>query len=505
MDFHGTPLNRTWVKLGATALKGDSAVTLADEVTGWRVGDRVLLTATERQYKASKDAKLAQTFKPSTRDLTQTEERRIVAIDGRKLTLDAPLAFKHLGDGAYRGEAANLSRNVLVESADPAKSRGHTMYHRHSAGAISYAEFRGLGKEGVLGRYSLHYHLVGDTMRGSYVIGVSIWDSGNRWLTIHGTNYLVVRDCVGYRSLGHGFFMEDGTEVYNVLDRNLAVQAYIAKPLPKQVLPYDKNDGSGFWWANCLNSFTRNVAAECDEYGYFFQATKTAEFDPVLPVQQPDGSLKKVDIRTLPFLRFEDNEAHAQRRHALNIGGGAPFGEPNVGGVGPDEMHPFVLRNTKLWNVHWAFHPVSPSMQVDRMDVRDADYGVWRPTYTRHAYRNVALDNVRVLEFSPQGTKPVESAYPGPLSPVDDRPPVTIITHARRASGKLLVRGTTADDGTVKRVIVNGVEAQPLQPNFAEWEAVLNAVPEGAVKLTACAEDAAGGIEQRPHEKVLLD
>jgi len=36
----------------------------------------------------------------------------------------------------------------------------------------------------VLGRYPLHYHLVGDTMRGSYVIGASIWGSGNRWLTI---------------------------------------------------------------------------------------------------------------------------------------------------------------------------------------------------------------------------------------------------------------------------------------------------------------------------------
>ena len=66
-------------------------------------------------------------------------------------------------------------------------------------------------------------------MRGSSVVGASIWDSGNRWITIHGTNYLVVRDCVGYQSVGHGFFLEDGTEVYNVLDRNLAVQAYVAQ------------------------------------------------------------------------------------------------------------------------------------------------------------------------------------------------------------------------------------------------------------------------------------
>ena len=58
--------------------------------------------------------------------------------------------------------------------------------------------------------------------------------ASNRWLTIHGTNYLVVRDCVGYQSIGHGFFLEDGTEVYNVLDRNLAVQARAASRCPSR-------------------------------------------------------------------------------------------------------------------------------------------------------------------------------------------------------------------------------------------------------------------------------
>ncbi len=102
----------------------------------------------------------------------------------------------------------------------------------------------------MLGKYSLHFHLVGASMRGSSVIGASIWDSGNRWITIHGTDYLVVRDCVGYRSVGHGFYLEDGSEAYNVLDRNLAVQAFAGKPLPAQFLPFDHNDGAGFWWAN---------------------------------------------------------------------------------------------------------------------------------------------------------------------------------------------------------------------------------------------------------------
>src|SRR5439155_11511648 len=328
-----------------------------------------------------------------------------------------------------------------------------------------------LGMPGTLGRYSLHFHLCGDTLRGSSVVGASVWDSGNRWLTIHGTNYLVVRDCVGYQSLGHGFFLEDGTETYNVLDRNLAVQAYSAKPLPDQMLPFDKNDGSGFWWANSLNTFTRNVAAECDEYGYFFQAVKTPAFDPVLSVLQPDGSRKRVDVRTLPFVRFEDNEAHCQRRHALNLGGGVPFGKPNVDGVGPDAGHPFVIHNLRVWNAHWAFNPVSPSVLVDGLDMYDCEYGVWRPVYVRHAYRNLTMDRISVdKELAPEGKRPVEADYPNPLDPTDDLPPTTVITHVSRRDAKTLVRGTTADNGQIRRVVVNGREARPLRANFAEWE-----------------------------------
>jgi hypothetical protein len=495
MDFHGAPLNRTWVKLGAGVRAEDKQIRLAQPVTGWRVGDRVIVTSTTRQNKR------LQTFRPSTRDGTQTEERIIQSLASDKLVLDRQLTYEHKADDAYRAEVANLSRNVVVESADPAGQRGHTMYHRNSAGSISYAEFRHLGKENVLGKYSLHFHLVGSTMRGSSVVGASIWDSNNRWLTIHGTNYLVVRDCVGYQSKGHGFFFEDGTEVYNVLDHNLAVQAYAARPLPKQVLPFDKNDGAGFWWANSRNAFLHNVACECDEYGYFFQAAKVPDFDPVLPVLMPDGSRKPVDIRTLPFIRFEDNEAHCQRRHAFNLGGGVPFGKPNVDGVGPDDKHPFLVRNMRIWDVHWAIHPVSPSLLLENLDIHDADYGVWRPEYNRHAYRGLHFDQVPAdNHYGFGGIAPNKDAdYPKPLQPADDLPPVTVITHVRRSNGKAVVRGTAADNGRIARVLVNGKPARALAENFGEWEVVLEKAASGETRLSALAEDEAGNVEQVPH------
>jgi hypothetical protein len=495
MDFHGAPMSRTWLKLGAPGKKRDSEITLAEPVTGWRPGDHIILTATTRQIKSKR------TFRPSVRDSTQTEERTIKSIAGKTLSLDRALQYDHQAGGAFRGDVANLSRNVIVESAHPNGQRGHTMYHKYSAGSISFAEFRHLGKPNVLGRYSLHYHLVRDTMRGSSVIGASIHDSGNRWLTIHGTDYLVVRDCVGYQSFGHGFFLEDGTEVYNVLDRNLAVQAYSTRPLPKQVLPFDKNDGAGFWWANSLNTFTRNTACECDEYGYFFQATKTADFDPALAIRQPDGRKKSVDIRTLPFIRFEDNEAHCQRRHAFNLGGGVPFGKPNVDGVGPDARHPFVIRNMRIWNVHWAFHPVSPSVLVDGMEIYGSEYALWRPVYKDHSYRKIHMDEISVhKEFAAQGKPPQENDYPGSLAPVDDLPPATVITHVFQVEdGKLVVRGTTADNGTVKKVMVNGQPARAVDANFARWEVVLAKPALNKVQLTAHAEDVAGNVERVPH------
>ena len=373
MDFHGAPLSRTWLKLGATARKGEASVTLDEPVTGWRVGDRLIITATH----------LGRDIGGGT-DLLQTEERVVTAIDGARVTLNQPLVNEHLGEGDFRGEVANLSRNVTVESAAPDGQRGHTMYHRGSAGSISYAEFRHLGKKDVLGRYSLHFHLIGNTMRGSSVIGASIWDSHNRWLTIHGTNYLVVRDCIGYQSVGHGFFLEDGTEIYNVLDRNLAVQSMQGKKLPKQVLPFDQNEGSGFWWANSFNTFTRNVACENNQYGYRFEATQTSAMHMTLPVMQPDGTKKETDIRTLPFVRFEDNEAHCDGLYGINLGEG-------VNRVGPDERHPFVLRNTKIWEIHYGFRVQSPSVLVENMQIHRSVYGVYHPNFDRHVYRNMTI------------------------------------------------------------------------------------------------------------------
>ena len=161
------------------------------------------------------------------------------------------------------------------------------MYHRYSAGSISYAEFRHLGKEGMLGKYSIHFHLVGDTMRGSSVIGASIWDSANRWITIHGTNTWSSATASATRASATASSSKTAPRSTTSSTATWPSRPRMGKPLPSQVLPFDRNDGAGFWWANSHNAFTRNVAVECDHYGYRFDAPELPGFDLVMPVRGP--------------------------------------------------------------------------------------------------------------------------------------------------------------------------------------------------------------------------
>ena len=628
LEIHGSPLSRSWVELGADAGPGDRRLVLGEAVSGWRIGDELIVTGSERR-------RAGRTYRGNPESAT-TEARRITAIDGLMLTLDRPLAETHPGSGEFRCEVANLSRNVVIESADPGGVRGHTVFHRFSQGSISHARFAHLGKEGLLGRYAIHFHKVGDTMRGSSVTGVAIVDSHNRWITIHGTQYLVVRDCVGYQSVGHGFFLEDGTEVFNLLERNLAVQAYRGRRLPDQVLPFDQNDGAGFWWPNGLNTLVGNVAAENDHYGFRYDVQKTSRFDPRLPIRTAKGRERVVDIRTLGIWRFENNESHTNFAGMVVAGNGgrqpdSPIRDQRmlqrikgIDWTGPDRRHPHVLRNFTVWNTHYAVRFQSPSMLLDGLRIDRAAYGVYRPYFKDHVYRNLHLSRVgpepfnrgmddvsaQLGSFTVDGLtleeignssqnhpiihmtdndlsggseahfrnvvirncdprRPVfnrggsvrvdpfvelgvpyfihdhfgpgrhakivstlakhlledghtyrkqppltgdqsvvaevsDIKFPKLLDPVDDLPPATVILSAVRTAGRVLVRGVSHDNGTIRRVIVSGAVARLTRraAGVVDWQVELPVPRDGW--LVAAGSDTAGNVEQTPH-RLLLD
>lgn len=377
VNIHGAPLTHTWLKLGATAEAGSSTVLLSKPVN-WKAGDKIIISGTDREDPARPVGPVYLNGKRKP----QTEEFVIQSIsaDGRTITVNGSLRYKHLGgdsDNDLRGEVANLTRNVVIESSDPNGVRGHTMYHSSGKGSISYAAFNHLGKAGLRGRYPIHFHLVDDSMRGSYVKGVAVYDSDNRWVTIHGANFIVVRDTVGYKSLGHGFFLEDGSEVYNLVDNNLGVQAYMTGKLPNQALAYDGNNGGCYWAANARNFVYNSTFVECDnddsfilEYAPNYQAME-------MDVLMPDGSRQNQDVSLMSGGKIKGLEVHTHFGYGPWISGGH-FPENN----------PLLFEDTKVWNTNYSIDISGANVVFDGVELYDAPYGFYNKFPGPHVVRN---------------------------------------------------------------------------------------------------------------------
>ena len=86
--------------------------------------------------------------------------------------------------------------------------------------------------------------------------------------------------------------------------------------------------------------------------------------------------------------------------------------------------------------------------------------------------------------------------FPALLDPVDDLPPITVVTHIEKRGGKLLVHGSASDNGEIKRVVVNGQSAQ-IDASGSSWQAELHG---DTASIAAHSEDAAGNVEKLTHK-----
>ncbi|MBV8629280.1 MAG: hypothetical protein JOZ83_00035 [Silvibacterium sp.] len=165
---------------------------------------------------------------------------------------------------------------------------GHTLVRQ---GVKQYqvqgVEFYQLGQGGVIGRYPIHFHMARkvpqeDLSKGTkltYVADSSIHDSNTRFITVHATQGVLLARNVGYKSIGHGFYLEDATEINNRLYSNIGITSRAAvfddlnpRSIPgiiartgdsgQEVFPYhsDWDHPSVFWIMNTWNDFRYNVA-----------------------------------------------------------------------------------------------------------------------------------------------------------------------------------------------------------------------------------------------------
>ena len=85
--------------------------------------------------------------------------------------------------------------------------------------------------------------------------------------------------------------------------------------------------------------------------------------------------------------------------------------------------------------------------------------------------------------------------FPQLLTPIDDLPPVTVITHLIPHGDKLLILGVVSDNGQIAKVLVNGQQAN-LEETTGLWEIE---IPIEHKELKVFSVDVAGNAEQLPH------
>ena len=274
----GDKKKANWFRLAKTALPGDNTITLDQSLQTrtnyWKVGDEIVIGPTS--YNSSE----AETF-------------TILGIQHNIITLNSPLLYRHLGqreiyNTTYNGkvaldqraEVANLKRNILIR-ADESSTRiadtssagaelgGHVMVMNGGKAYVDSIEFFRMGQAGVMARYPFHWHFVGDAP-GQFIRNSSIHHSFQRCINIHRTNQVSVTNNTCYNFKGHGFFLEDGVEVDNIISGNLGIMARYPHS-NKTLLASDRSwggEGQGrfpnvsvFWISNPKNSVINNVAS----------------------------------------------------------------------------------------------------------------------------------------------------------------------------------------------------------------------------------------------------
>ena len=370
----------SFTKLGQTAEVGANSIVVenviernfdgttsaaSDGQLNWEVGDEIVIAS-------------------SSRDYSDQEVRTINAITDlgngtTRLTLNAILSNRHYGeietygngtrtwDVDMRAEVALLSRNVRIQglaSQDTDSNWGNralfntgsTGDHRGISGHIMIMGTAGqisvegvqldrLGQTGTLGRYPIHWHLAGDRT-GDVLKGVSVTNSNNRGVTVHGTHNLLIQDVVLHDVHGHGFFMEDGVETGNEYIANIAFGIHkvgrsdaVGNFAPDLNDPFivDTHDhvgqnanrflsSSAYWITNPDNTWIGNISAGVDGTGFWFILPEEA-----IGASADDPQYANVDPSRTNLRQFDHNWSHSSHV-GLNFDRGSDIEVP-VGGT----------------------------------------------------------------------------------------------------------------------------------------------------------------------------
>ncbi|KAM5184978.1 cell surface hyaluronidase CEMIP2 isoform 1-T1 [Callospermophilus lateralis] len=398
---------------------------LLDDVSSWKPGDQIVVASTDySMYQAEEFTVLpcpeCNRFQVKVKETPQ---------------------FLHMGeiiDGVdMRAEVGILTRNIVIHGEmedscygdnhcqffDYDTFGGHIMIRKNfTAVHLSYVELKHMGQQ-QLGRYPIHFHLCGDVdYKGGYrhttfVDGLSIHHSFSRCITVHGTNGLLIKDTIGFDTLGHCFFLEDGIEQRNTLFHNLGL---LTKP--GTLLPTDRNNSmcinmrdkvfgnyvpvpatdcmavSTFWIAHPNNHLIDNAAAGSQDAGiwYLFHKEPTGESSGLQFLEKPELT---------PLGIFYNNRVHSSFKAGLFIDKGVKT--TNSSAADPREY--LCLDNSARFRPHQDADPEKPRVAavIDRLIAfKNNDYGAWVRGGDIIVQNSAFADNGIGLTFASDGSFP---------------------------------------------------------------------------------------------------
>ncbi|PRP76128.1 hypothetical protein PROFUN_15418, partial [Planoprotostelium fungivorum] len=312
MNGYVNPLGPLWCRLSKTAMQGDTTLTL-DTPVYWNTGDSIVISSTD--FSEVLDSKLPNTSPMNGVPSPEQSETAVISsisADRKTLTLKTPLSWMHWGINYERAEVGLLTRNIVVKGDNTSESElygGHVLLRHGQILQITGVEFTRMGQQGILGRYPVHFHMGLDVYDiTAALINSSLHDNYQRCISIHGTNGVLVQRNVAYKTYGHCYFLEDGSETNNTFDGNLGVYAKLMYPplIPSDVQP------SMFWIAHPQNTFINNAASSA-HVGYW-----------IIPPDRPLGTSGKIWPNMMPRVGsfigpFADNVAHSCFKDGIQV------------------------------------------------------------------------------------------------------------------------------------------------------------------------------------------
>jgi cell surface hyaluronidase len=394
LELHGASRGIPWTKLNATASKGASTITLEGN-PGWRVGDKIAIASTDY-------------------DPAQAEESIISNINGSTLTLAKALTYMHYGTQQTiagttldeRAEVALLSRNIRIQGDDASSLTGfggHIMDMGSGAMHVDNVELFRMGQKQKLGRYPIHWHMMGNNATGSYLKNSSIHNTFNRCVTIHGSNNVLVENNAAFDAIGHCYFLEDGAETGLRLSHNLGFLT--KRPVAgEELLPTDTNP-STFWITNPANTIVNNVAAGSQGVGFWIALPERP-----MGLSSVDKVASNANIypRRTALTEFYGNVSHSNDDRGLDVDNG-----PN-----PNSTPKPMQSETTYYEAR--VNPVPPGKDANGNDLPDSavienaisnfsayknrDRGVWLRGGHLHLKNAVLADNAIGATFAADQT-----------------------------------------------------------------------------------------------------